>query len=170
MKNHPARNTYYFLPLLLGLIGLFFHLDKNVRDFWVVMSGSKVLLPRMYSRDPNHKQAYREFGTISDADNPSYLDNLEFLFRYQIGHMYLRYFMWNFAGRQNDIQGHGNVLNGNWISGIKAIDSARIGPQKILPENMKNHPARNTYYFLPLLLGLIGLFFQTKMYAISGWS
>ena len=77
----------------------------------VVMSGSKVLLPRIYSRDPNHKQAYQEFGTISDVNNPTYLDNLEFLFRYQIGHMYFRYFMWNFAGRQNDIQGHGNVLN-----------------------------------------------------------
>jgi len=135
----------------------------------VVMSGSKVLLPRMYSRDPNHKQAYREFGTISDADNPSYLDNLEFLFRYQIGHMYLRYFMWNFAGRQNDIQGHGNVLNGNWISGIKAIDSARIGPQKILPENMKSHPARNTYYFLPLLLGLVGLFFHLDKNVRDFW-
>jgi len=135
----------------------------------VVMSGSKVLLPRIYSRDPNHKQAYREFGTISDADNPSYLDNLEFLFRYQIGHLYFRYFMWNFTGRQNDIQGHGNVLNGNWISGIKAIDSARIGPQKILPENMKNHPARNTYYFLPLLLGLIGLFFHLDKNVRDFW-
>ena len=135
----------------------------------VVMSGSKVLLPRIYSRDPNHKQAYQEFGTISDVNNPTYLDNLEFLFRYQIGHMYFRYFMWNFAGRQNDIQGHGNVLNGNWISGIKAIDSAKIGPQKILPENMKNHPARNTYYFLPLLLGLIGLFFHLDKNVRDFW-
>lgn len=126
----------------------------------VVMRGSKMLLPRMYSRDPMHRQAYQEFGTISNAENPSYLDNLEFLFRYQIGHMYLRYFMWNFTGRQNDIQGHGNVLNGNWISGIGFLDSARIGPQKKLPAHMEEHPARNTYFFLPLLLGLMGLFFQ----------
>jgi hypothetical protein len=126
----------------------------------LVMSGGKVLLPRMYSRDANHRQAYQEFGTIKDPGNPSYLDNLEFMLRYQIGHMYLRYFMWNFVGKQNDIQGNGNVLNGNWISGIGLFDSARIGPQKYLPDQMRNHPARNTYYFLPLLLGLIGLFYQ----------
>ena len=126
----------------------------------VVMRGSKVLLPRMYSRNGTHRQAYQEFATINNPASPTFLDNLEFLFRYQIGHMYLRYFMWNFTGRQNDIQGHGNVLNGNWISGIAFLDSARIGPQKYLPDQMKNHPARNTYFFLPLLLGLIGLFFQ----------
>ena len=126
----------------------------------VVMKGSQVLLPRMYSRDPNHMQAYQEFGTITNPANPGFIDNLEFLFRYQIGHMYLRYFMWNFTGRQNDIQGHGNVLNGNWISGIGFLDAARIGPQKNLPDQMLNHPARNTYFFLPLLLGLVGMFFQ----------
>ncbi|MCK4880351.1 MAG: DUF2723 domain-containing protein [Bacteroidales bacterium] len=135
----------------------------------VVMKGSKVLLPRMYSRNAIHKQAYQEFGTINDPGSPSFFDNMEFLFRYQIGHMYLRYFMWNFAGRQNDIQGHGNVLNGNWISGIGALDSARIGPQKNLPDQMKNHPARNTYLFLPLLLGLVGLFFQLDKSTRDFW-
>lgn len=135
----------------------------------VVMKGSKTLLPRMYSRDPNHRQAYQEFGTIQDPANPNFLDNIEFLLRYQVGQMYLRYFMWNFVGRQNDIQGHGNVLNGNWISGIGPIDSARIGPQKYLPDQMKNHPARNTYYFLPLLLGLVGLFFQLEKSKRDFW-
>lgn len=135
----------------------------------LVMKDSKVLLPRIYSRDSNHKQAYQEFSTIKDVNNPTYLDNLEFLFRYQVGHMYLRYFMWNFVGKQNDIQGHGNVLNGNWISGIKAIDSARIGPQKYLPDHMRDHPARNTYYFLPLLLGLLGLFFHLDKNVRDFW-
>jgi hypothetical protein len=135
----------------------------------VVMKGSKVLLPRMYSRDPIHRQAYQEFGTINDPGNPGFLDNLEFLLRYQVGHLYLRYFMWNFVGKQNDIQGHGNVLNGNWISGIGAIDSARIGPQKYLPDQMKNHPARNTYFFLPLLLGLVGLFYQLEKSKRDFW-
>jgi len=135
----------------------------------VVMRGKKVLLPRMYSRDSNHRQAYQEFGTINDPGNPSSLDNLEFLFRYQIGHMYFRYFMWNFAGKQNDVQGHGNVLNGNWISGIKGFDSARIGPQKLLPDQMRDHAARNTYYFLPLLLGLLGLFFQLDKNVRDFW-
>ncbi|MDF1573734.1 MAG: DUF2723 domain-containing protein [Bacteroidales bacterium] len=135
----------------------------------LVMKGSQVLLPRMYSRNVTHRQAYQEFGTINDPANPSYMDNLEFLFRYQIGHMYLRYFMWNFVGRQNDIQGHGNVLNGNWISGIGFLDSARTGPQKNIPAHMKNHPARNTYFFLPFLLGLVGLFFQLDRSARDFW-
>ncbi len=135
----------------------------------LVMKGGKVLLPRMYSRDSNHRQAYREFGTIEDPSDPTYVDNIEFLLRYQLGHMYFRYFMWNFAGRQNDVQGHGNVLDGNWISGIKAIDSARIGPQKNLPEHLKDHPARNTYYFLPLLLGLMGLFFHLDRHVKDFW-
>ena len=122
----------------------------------------KVLLPRMYSRDSRHKQAYREFGSIDDPNDPTYLDNLEFLFRYQLGHMYMRYFMWNFAGRQNDVQGHGNLLNGNWISGIKFLDEMRLGNQDQLTTEMKNHPARNTYYFLPLILGIIGLIFHYR--------
>ena len=134
----------------------------------LVMSGSKVLLPRMYSRDANHKQAYAEFGTIRDPNNPTYMDNLEFFIRYQVGHMYLRYFMWNFVGRQNDIQGHGNVLHGNWVSGIPFID-ARIGPQKLLPKSMKEHPARNRYFFLPFLLGLMGMFFQLEKKVRDFW-
>ena len=114
----------------------------------------------MYSRESNHKQAYKEFGTINDPNKPSYLDNLEFLFRYQVGHLYLRYFMWNFAGRQNDIQGHGGVLHGNWISGIKFIDDGLIGSTDKLPALYKDHPARNKYYLLPLILGIIGAIFH----------
>lgn len=134
----------------------------------VYEGGSGVLFPRMYSRESHHRQAYAEFGTIKDPASPTYLDNLEFFFRYQLGHMYFRYFMWNFAGRQNDIQGNGNVLHGNWLSGIKFLD-ARLGPQKMLPEAMKEHPARNTYYFLPLLLGLMGLFFQLDRNVKDFW-
>lgn len=135
----------------------------------LVMKGKKVLLPRMYSRDSNHRQAYQEFGTIKDPSNPTYLDNLEFFFRYQLGHMYFRYFMWNFAGKQNDIQGHGNILNGNWISGIKPVDSFRIGTQTNLPKHMKDMPSRNRYYFLPLLLGLVGLFYQLDRKVRDFW-
>jgi len=128
LYNAEVENYAYKKPV--------YTLNKEKNEYEIayrkpelVMKGSKVLLPRIYSRDSNHKQAYKEFGTINDINNPTYLDNLEFLLRYQVGHLYLRYFMWNFAGKQNDVQGHGNVLNGNWISGIKAIDSARIGPQ-----------------------------------------
>ena len=71
--------------------------------------------------------------------------------------MYLRYFMWNFAGRQNDIQGNGNPIQGNWISGIKFIDEARLGDLDNIPDDLRNNPGRNTYFFLPLLLGIAGI-------------
>ncbi len=167
LYNAEVKDVTYKKPVYI--------LDKENNKYDVAyrkpeleMSGSQVLLPRMYSREANHRQAYQEFGTISDPNNPSYIDNIEFFLRYQVGHMYLRYFMWNFAGRQNDIQGHGNVLHGNWISGIPIIDS-RIGPQKNLPASMKEHPARNRYFLLPLLLGLMGLFFQLDRNARDFW-
>ena len=116
----------------------------------------------MYSRDSNHRRAYEQFGSIDDRNNPTYLDNIEFFFRYQVGHMYLRYFMWNFAGRQNDVQGHGELTKGNWISGIKFIDQTRLGPQQNMPASIVDNKAHNKYYMLPLLLGLVGAFFHYK--------
>lgn len=130
------------------------------------------LFPRMYSNaEDQHIQDYIRWGkvkgtriTVSDSRNsndvrikPTFSENLRFFFRYQLGYMYLRYFMWNFAGRQNDIQGNGSVLDGNWISGIPAIDNPRLGPQENLPQKYKDNAARNCYYLLPLLLGIIGL-------------
>ena len=129
----------------------------------------KMLFPRMYSRDSQHKQAYIQYGTIKDPNNPTYLDNIEFFFRYQVGHMYLRYFMWNFVGKQNDHQSHGGILNGRAVSGIRAIDRLWLGNQKELTDDMLNHPARNTYYFLPLILGIIGLLFHYKHHLKDFW-
>jgi hypothetical protein len=142
--------------------------SKTVYD-----SRMETIFPRMYSSDPRHIEVYknwgnvkgrpirvREGGEVKTLMKPTFAENLRFFFTYQVGHMYFRYFMWNFAGRQNDAQGHGNFMNGNWISGIKFLDEARIGPQDNLPEFIKNEPSRNTYYFLPLLFGLIGLFYQ----------
>ncbi len=77
---------------------------------------------------------------------PTFGENLRFFFRYQTGFMYLRYFMWNFAGRQNDIQGNGNNIHGNWISGIKFLDKMRLGDQDNLPEDLKTNPGRNTLF------------------------
>jgi len=101
-------------------------------------------------------------GPYLDIDKPSFGDNLGFMFSYQFGYMYWRYFMWNFAGRQNDIQGEGDDFNGNWISGIDFIDSLFLGSQDNLPSDAENNKARNTYYFLPLLLGLLGLLFHAS--------
>jgi hypothetical protein len=133
----------------------------------------ETIFPRMYSRSSNHIQAYKEWGKIKGKpvrvreggevktlQKPTFAENLRFFFAYQVGHMYMRYFMWNFVGRQNDIQGHGSFENGNWISGIPPVDNVRVGPTENMPGFMKNDPGRNKYYFLPLLFGLIGMFYQ----------
>jgi len=122
----------------------------------------ETLLPRIYSSDPRHISVYRNWLQLGENEQPTFGDNLKFLFSYQVGHMYARYFMWNFAGRQNDQQGHGNYTDGNWISGIKFIDQMRLGGQNTLPDSQKNNPSRNTYFFLPLILGLLGAFWHFK--------
>ena len=101
----------------------------------------------------------RTYGRYLDIEKPSLIDNIYYLLDYQIGYMYWRYFMWNFSGRQDDIQGKLD-MHGNWISGINFIDEYLLGiTQDNLPSDVLNNKARNTYYLLPLLLGLIGLFF-----------
>ncbi len=107
-------------------------------------------------------------GTAETVMRPTFGQNLKFFFGYQCNHMYWRYFMWNFVGRQNDIQGHGELENGNWISGIKFIDNARLGNQDNLPKSMEN-AGRTTFFFLPLILGLIGLFYHIKREIKDSW-
>ncbi len=105
---------------------------------------------------------FKKFGRYLIIEKPTFLSNLQFLFEYQIGYMYWRYLMWNFTGRQNDIAGTYTPLDGNWISGIPFIDSVRLGNQSDLNEDAVNNKARNTYYFLPFILGFIGLLFLYK--------
>jgi hypothetical protein len=128
-----------------------------------------VFFPRMHSSSSHHVQAYKDWANIKGTRimvdgkeyiKPTTFENIKFFFSYQLNHMYWRYFMWNFAGRQNDEQGHGDILNGNWISGINFLDNMRLGDQSMITETAKNHPARNTYYFLPLLLGLAGAIYS----------
>ncbi len=133
-----------------------------------------MFFPRMYSPEADHVRAYKEWANIKGTPiqttnnkgeaetiyRPTFFENMKFFFSYQIGHMYIRYFMWNFAGRQNDIQGHGDITKGNWISGINFIDEMRLGPQKNLPDYLDKNKAKNKLYFLPLILGLIGFYFQ----------
>ncbi len=97
------------------------------------------------------------------AFKPSFSQNLAYFFNYQLNHMYMRYFMWNFAGRQNDINNQSGELDaGNWISGIPFIDNARLGDQSLLPDDLgKNNPGHNVFYMLPLILGLLGLCWQS---------
>jgi MFS family permease len=118
------------------------------------------IFPRMYSHQDSHITAYQNFANITDkTQKPSFIQNLVFFFGYQVNHMYIRYFMWNFAGRQNDEQSYGGNLKGNWISGIPFVDAIRLGSQKNLPNSIKSNKAHNKYYFLPLLLGIIGLIY-----------
>jgi len=91
---------------------------------------------------------------------PTQWDNIKFFINYQVNFMYWRYFMWNFVGRQNDIQGHGEIEHGNWITGINFIDKMLVGDQTLLPSELRDNKGRNVFYGLPLLLGLIGLFWQ----------
>ena len=128
----------------------------------------------MWSSGSDHVQAYKDWGKIegrtvrvrgNDGNTtqkviPTFGENLRFFFTYQIGFMYFRYFMWNFAGKQNDTQGHGGILKGNWISGLDFVDSPRIGSQKDLPAEFAREKSRNTYFLLPLILGIIGLLYQ----------
>ena len=91
---------------------------------------------------------------------PTQWENIKFFFSYQLNWMYWRYFMWNFAGRQNDIQGSGEIEHGNWITGIPFIDNWLVGDQSLLPQELKDNKGHNVFYCLPLLLGIIGLLWQ----------
>lgn len=120
----------------------------------------ETLFPRIYSEKNGHPTYYRDYLGLGPNDSPTFADNLKFFFGYQVGHMYGRYFLWNFAGRQNDQQGQGGNTEGNWISGIKPIDNLLWGGQDALPTSAKTDPSRNTYFFLPLIIGLIGAFWH----------
>lgn len=135
----------------------------------------ETVFPRMFSQDPDHEASYKYWGKVegrkySVSSNsgketivcPTFGENLRFFFRYQIGFMYMRYFMWNFAGRQNDIEGDGNNIHGNWISGINFIDEARLGKLDEFPSDLKKNPANNKYYLFPLIIGLAGMMWQYK--------
>lgn len=125
-----------------------------------VRRGKSKFFPRIY--DPSHKDRYERGLGLGKNEKPTFSDNIHFFLRYQIGHMYVRYFMWNFVGRQNDDQGTwGSLKDGNWVSGISLIDSMWLGsPQSDLPEHLKSTPTRNTYFFIPFLLGLLGMVFH----------
>ncbi|MBK9389664.1 MAG: DUF2723 domain-containing protein [Bacteroidetes bacterium] len=136
------------------------------------------IFPRMYSADADHRESYEYWGQVKGRKYtvgsetvvcPTFGENLRYFFRYQVGFMYLRYFMWNFAGRQNDIQGDGNMIHGNWISGIKFIDEARLGNLKSLPPDLESNPAKNKYFLLPLIIGLGGLLWQYKRNNTGFW-
>ncbi|MCF6169906.1 MAG: DUF2723 domain-containing protein [Bacteroidales bacterium] len=158
---------------------------KDDRKGTVIVYDPKTttIFPRMWSNTkPAHISLYKEYGKIKGKPvritkrdgtseviyKPTFGENLRFFFTYQVSHMYLRYFMWNFAGRQDNIESQGGIEHGNWISGIPFIDNARLGNQSDLPASMQN-PARAQFYFLPLILGLVGIFFQLRKSKKDSW-
>jgi hypothetical protein len=158
------------------------HTIKNEYIITDARKGSEVvyeqeftmLFPRMYSSQRSHVDAYKEWSDFQgrpmrtlDRENkptiiykPTFAENMRYFFSYQMDWMYWRYFMWNFAGRQNDVQGHGNILDGNWVTGVKAIDAQRLGNQDRLPSSLTLNKAWNKFLLLPMLLGVIGFVFQ----------
>jgi len=156
--------------------------------------------PRMYSTQGHHVNAYKiwsdyDGSPLEDSRGrvltvkeptargskrvplivPSQAENFKFFVNYQFNFMYWRYFMWNFTGRQNDIQGHGKarssdaVLKGNWLSGVSFVDNAHLGNQETIPESLKENPGRNEFYFLPLILGIIGMIFHFVKHREDAW-
>jgi len=158
--------------------------DGNAKDEYVdvgkaqkgveYVSNGKMLFPRMFSRVPYHVAAYKQWtdfkgrrikadqcGQMQEFIVPTMGENLKFFFSYQLNFMYWRYFMWNFVGRQNDIQSNnGEIDAGQWISGIPFIDNALYGDQSKLPDYLKNNKGHNRYFFLPLILGILGIIWQ----------
>lgn len=154
--------------------------SADEKDSYIVVRHSServyaqnMLLPRMYS--DKHTDSYRRWvnikgknitypvaGELVTANVPTQWENLRFFFSYQLNFMYWRYFLWNFAGRQNDIQGHGEIEHGNWITGIPFIDNLLIGNQELMPSELKENKGRNVYYCLPLILGILGIIWQAK--------
>ena len=131
-----------------------------------------MLFPRMYSSTPSHVEAYKIWGNVKGKSitydycgqqktevKPTFGENIQFFLDYQVRFMYLRYFMWNFSGRQNDIQGNGEIEHGNWITGFNFIDKYLVGDQTKLPSELAENKGRNTYFMLPLLLGIFGILF-----------
>nr|WP_121271640.1 DUF2723 domain-containing protein [Pedobacter schmidteae] len=118
-----------------------------------------VLFPRTYSNKPSHVAFYRQWMGLAEGETPGFAQNLGFFSSYQLGFMYMRYFLWNFAGRQNDLHSQGSFKEGNWITGIKSLDALRLGNQSKLPLSITANEGNNLYYGMPLLLGIAGLIF-----------
>jgi len=182
---------YYNAPVINYKDGKKFYYKKDgkylvsdTRTEYVYDSRFTTFFPRMYNnQEPKYEQYYKSWGKIKgravtiegqDGKNevrmvPTFVENMRFFFRYQLGQMYFRYFMWNFSGRQSDIQGDGNIQNGNWITGIKFLDAVRLGPQDNLPKAVTGNKGRNVYYALPLILGLLGAWFYYQKHRKDFW-
>ncbi len=142
--------------------------DKYINigdDFdYVYKPEDMMILPRVWdaSNDQGHANFYRQWLGLGQDEKPTYMDNIRWAVEYQIWFMYLRYFGWNFIGKQNDVQGTGNVRDGNTITGISFIDNFLLGDQNKMPDTIKHNKAHNVLFSLPFILGLLGMFYHYK--------
>ena len=185
-RNKKEAEAYISAKKLtdVNVVEEYFISDDRQGIDYKYKSEHMTVFPRMFSREPRHIDGYiRYSGYDPNNGNESFTDpvtgkpevlptfgnNLHYFFNYQLGWMYWRYFLWNFAGRQNDEQGMGpGPLEGNWITGINAIDSQHIGDQSKIPESLSRNRAHNKFFMLPLILGVVGFFFQF-FYARKDW-
>lgn len=144
------------------------NVKKNGKDFYEEVGdkleykfGNERFFPRIWdNNDPGHVNFYRSYLGLGPTESPSSGDNFKFFFSYQLNWMWWRYFMWNYVGRQNDFEGQGGPKEGNWVSGISFLDKGRVGDMDMMADGYKNNKARNQLYFLPFILGIIGLVYQ----------
>lgn len=156
-SGENAENYMMFTGLLDFQIKAEYRMEKEVQD---LVAGFKQSVAKGEVDYEDYNSFLKQFGQYLDIEKPSLIQNIGYMIEYQFGYMYWRYFMWNFTGRQDDIQGKYDDLHGNWISGVTPIDEWHLNmSQDNLPSDVKNNKARNTYYFLPLILGLIGFMF-----------
>lgn len=181
---YVQRDQYIHPPLLSGqdfdsqITGVedgkqsYYAEDKDGRQRYVPAGrkpeytyapGSFRFFPRIWDNyDPSHQQFYRNYLGLAAGESPTGRDNFSFFFSYQVNWLWWRYFMWNYAGRQNDSEGQGEARNGNWISGIPFLDYARTGHVSLMSDPYKNNAARNELYCLPLILGICGMVWHLK--------
>ncbi|MDX1326341.1 MAG: DUF2723 domain-containing protein, partial [Arenibacter sp.] len=177
----PNPNHVGFLPRLWSeqnaenYMKYFYPLDFKIKSSYLGNTELREAVGRFrdgYARGEIDTSQYirflREFSEYIDVQPPTLMQNISYMFQFQFNYMYWRYFMWNFVGKQDDIQGRYNN-HGNWLSGINFVDSVRLGSQENLPSDIKNNKGRNTYFFLPLLLGIIGLIFQISKNPKQFW-
>lgn len=190
LNSYVSREQFGQQPLLFGpdyntpvvsvenTGSIYTQVKKDGKDYYektgdkrepVYDPSRKRFFPRIWEGNDQHPAFYRGFLELNEGDEPTSADNMKFFMGYQMGWMWMRYFMWNYAGRQNDFEGQGEARNGNWISGIKPLDKARVGDIDVMPDGYHNNAARNQLYFLPLILGIMGMMFHFKHSKRDAW-
>lgn len=173
-KDEKRANAYAKKVKRAEVVEKYYLSNERVMERAIPTYAQTTFLPRMYwgNGGDGKIEGYKEWSGYDPTDGtdtekgadgmrlPTFGENMTYMTNYQMNWMYFRYFMWNFAGRQNDIQGHGGAMRGNWLSGFDAVDETRLGSQEFAPYFTKENPSNNAFFFLPLILGLIGLVFH----------